>query len=116
MKDIILQNTISKNLINEWVSTIAFISDPTAEMMIAANDLLQKPNFDHKTALSVSALIHTYCSKNTKCRDENIGVHESVQYLENIVQESLTKNITDRQSQDDVSIITLFMVTNLYIQ
>lgn len=116
MKDIILQNAISKNLINEWVSTMAFISDPTAEMLIAANDLLQRPIFNHKTALSVSALIHTYCSKNTKCRDEDIGVQESIQYLENIIQESLKKNITDRQSHDDVSIITLFVVKNLYLE
>lgn len=103
MKNIILKKSVPDSTVNDWVSSIAFISDPTAEMLEASSELLQKSNFNHHIVLGVSSIMHTYCAEHSTCLVENEAVYSSVLYLENKIQQS-KQNLRERKNQDDVSI------------
>lgn len=103
MKDIILKKAVPQSTVKDWVSSIAFIHDPTEDMLDATKELLQKTYFDHHIALGISALMRTYCAQHPSCLEENEKVYSSVLFLEKIAQESYRKNVKDRRIHDDVS-------------
>lgn len=104
MKDIILADAISENTANQWLSSIAFISDPDKSILEAAANLFQIKKFSPTVAFSVSSLVHTYCSLHSNCREE-YSIFSIVEYLQNYFKDNYKRSINDRSSYDNVSIL-----------
>jgi hypothetical protein len=53
-----------------WVTSLAFIQNPSKEMLVSVKELLVAPNPSKTAYLAGSALVHSYCKKEPACLGE----------------------------------------------
>ena len=87
IRDVITASHISDVEADVWLSSIAFISLPTIEMIREAKPLLQMEPRRAKVALAVSSIVNTFCKLNPSCEQER-DVHDII----DIFQEDLRYN------------------------
>ncbi|PSN49824.1 hypothetical protein C0J52_08839 [Blattella germanica] len=85
MKDIILKNGVTKDVIHEWMFIMSFTPRPDLQTISTITPLLKWNKADAQFYLSVSAIVHTYCKWNSNCQEE-LEVSNVISFLENQVQ------------------------------
>ncbi|KAJ9580712.1 hypothetical protein L9F63_024108, partial [Diploptera punctata] len=92
MKEAILRNTVSRDIINEWLLVMSFTPRPDLQTINIITPLLKWKDADAQVYLSVSAIVHTYCRYNTNCQEQD-EITNIVSFLENQVKSAcLRKN------------------------
>lgn len=101
MKDSIINNEVSENVMHDWMLAISFIPRPTEGMMETISQLLEQKGNDPSVTLGVSALTHTFCTQNLNCYS-NEPTNNIIQWLENQVVNSYESKVGDRKTQENV--------------
>ncbi|CAG9760349.1 unnamed protein product [Ceutorhynchus assimilis] len=113
MKDIILANTLSEDTLDNWMMSIAFISNPDIDMIEAAYTILKENPYSSKTNifLSIASLTHTFCSQNSHC-EKRASIYSIIQHFEHNFLELLEDDTANREVQDQV-IVTLKALSSI---
>ncbi|XP_043197116.1 uncharacterized protein LOC122367779 [Amphibalanus amphitrite] len=70
MKDMILAGLVNEETTDRWMTSLAFVHEPSVEMVAAVAPLLEARDVRRQTLLGVSSLVHHYCKTNVDCIDE----------------------------------------------
>jgi hypothetical protein len=81
MRDIIQEGLLSAVETDMWLSSLAFQTKPTLDMITAVSPLLSGPEVRPKALLSISAMIHAYCQTHSECAKEE-GIRKVVTDIE----------------------------------
>nr|UEK51469.1 MTTP-like protein [Parasacculina yatsui] len=84
MRDSVLNNDISQAEQDRFLISLAFVHEPSLDMVKALTPLLAVDDVSKQTLLGVSSLVHEYCKKNPACIDED-PVRAVVTALENLL-------------------------------
>ncbi|XP_066998183.2 uncharacterized protein Apoltp [Anabrus simplex] len=99
MRDLILDGTIPKDLIHEWLFMIAFIPRPDNQTLSYITPLLTAKEADAQYYLSISSVVHTYCKWNANCKDEK-QTYTLIKYLENMLMQGCQHKDKNRMSME----------------
>ncbi|XP_071953839.1 apolipophorins-like [Antedon mediterranea] len=69
MTDLIRSEAVEQKLIDTWIMSFAFLRHPSVDMVNDLTNLLRDRDDDKALYLSLSALIHQFCSENENCLD-----------------------------------------------
>ena len=67
MRDLIESGEKSVEDADMWLTSLAFVSQPSSEMIRAVAPLLQGEKTTRKMYLSISTLVHSFCRQNEDC-------------------------------------------------
>ena len=84
MRDMILNGRVNEETTDRWMTSLAFVHDPSVEMVAAVAPLLEDRNARRQTLLGVSSMVHHYCKLNTDCVRE-APVNAAVTSLERVL-------------------------------
>uniref|UniRef100_A0A6P7GJY7 Uncharacterized protein LOC114337760 n=1 Tax=Diabrotica virgifera virgifera TaxID=50390 RepID=A0A6P7GJY7_DIAVI len=112
MKTIITEKLASETTINEFITSIGVIPNPTSEMMEIAQSLLEESEtFSANKALSVSTLAHTYCSNTKECSSD-YSIYSINEYFQNHFNELIKNSPFNRETHDEI-MVTLKALSNI---
>jgi len=66
MRELIINNEISKEDVDTWLTSLAFVAQPSSDMIREVTPLLQRSP-SRKAFLSISTLVHSYCRQSEDC-------------------------------------------------
>ncbi|KAF7269539.1 hypothetical protein GWI33_017432 [Rhynchophorus ferrugineus] len=110
MKDIILAGNVDNNTINDWMMSLAFIRNPSEDMMKSALVILNEKQFSSTVALSIASLTHTYCNVHVDCKSSGT-VRSIVEHFENHLLNLIEVN-GDEKDQDNI-IVTMKSLSSI---
>ncbi|XP_041360319.1 uncharacterized protein LOC121376501 [Gigantopelta aegis] len=70
MRQMILSQAVDTNQANMWLTSLAFIQNPTREMLEEIEPLMEFTNVKAKARLSISSLVNNYCNNHATCSDD----------------------------------------------
>lgn len=111
MKDIILRQEIPQSTAEDWLFTIAFISQPDENMIEPMVDLLKQRYSEPSVSLSISALTRSYCVQNRDCI-YNDAVRDILGLLENRISSLYEAHTQTRDKTEQVSISAMLAALN----
>lgn len=114
MKEQIVQNQISQELAQSWVTSLSFITRPDKNIVDAMHSLMEygKSKNLHSFTLGASAIAHTFCRQNEDCINET-EIETIIKYLENDIDDHLP-NVQKRENRERV-IVSLKALGNIGI-
>ncbi|KAL1492708.1 hypothetical protein ABEB36_010924 [Hypothenemus hampei] len=105
IKDLVLAGTLPEKTVNDWMWSMAFISNPDVNMLESASDILRANPMEANIILSVASLTHTFCTLHADC-PKITAVYSIVKHLEDKLLELLKGDPNERTTQDQI-IVTL---------
>ncbi|XP_070194611.1 uncharacterized protein [Littorina saxatilis] len=82
MKELLVNGDITGMEADLWIASLAFIPQPTAEMIESAQELLKSDSLKLRAMLAVSSMVHNRCQK-TEC--SSLAVDNIVQSLKDTI-------------------------------
>jgi len=71
MREMIVNNVVTDTQASMWLTSLAFIREPTKEMLSELKPLLETELPSRKAALSISSLVNSYCRQRADCSDDD---------------------------------------------
>ncbi|WAR23117.1 APLP-like protein [Mya arenaria] len=67
MKTLVSNEDVTGKMADMWIASIAFVSNPTIQMIKYAKELLGLPSFETRVLLPLSSMVQSYCRVNPLC-------------------------------------------------
>ncbi|CAG0913567.1 unnamed protein product [Notodromas monacha] len=110
IKDHIAAGNMKKQDAEAWLTSLAFTSYPTDDMIAAVAPLLEDKHASQQALLGVSAMAHRYCARVPDCGKTSAGVKAVVAALETRLRDTC-KNRADVNV--DAALVTLKALGNV---
>lgn len=81
MRRLMQRGQVDEQTADRWMTALAFVHEPSLEMVAAVAPLLAEPGARRQTLLGVSSLVHHYCERHVDCAEQS-PVREAVGHLE----------------------------------
>jgi len=99
VRDMIQEGSLSEIEIEMWLSSLAFQTKPTLEMITVVSPMLTETNPRPKAMLSISAMINAYCRTHSECNTDP-EILKVVGYLESFIGAACRS--VDKQQQQTI--------------
>lgn len=108
IRDLVKSGEVKDTELDVWMTSMAFISKPSIEMLEAVKPLVEMDEPNRKVAMAVSSLVHSYCRENAECGEKSI-----VKEIISIFQENLRYNCkTNNEKQYEKVMMSLKAIGN----
>jgi hypothetical protein len=108
MRELIESGEMSHIDADMWLTSLAFVAQPSSEMIREVTPLLQGQQTTRKMYLSISTLVHSYCRQNDDCE-----FNQDVQQVLNAITANLGYNC--RESDNEKILMSLKSLGNIGI-
>ncbi|CAH1773813.1 unnamed protein product [Owenia fusiformis] len=81
MKTLLITGEVTGLEADAWLTVMAFVQNPTQEMIDELQDIVSSPKTSKKAMLSVSTMIYNFCKNNGNCKS-NGAVREVIRVFE----------------------------------
>ena len=107
LKQMLINNVVTGVEVDMWLTSLAFIQNPTREMLVAAKPLIETPDIMMKAMLPVSSLVNNYCEVTSACAND-----AAVMNIIAVLEGHIGARCYVRNSKIDVTLMALRAIGN----
>ncbi|XP_037094876.1 LOW QUALITY PROTEIN: uncharacterized protein LOC119114923 [Pollicipes pollicipes] len=96
MGDLMSRRAVPEEAADRWMTALAFVHEPSLEMVAALAPLLGEADVRRQTLLGVSSLVHHYCEQHADCA-EQAAVQQAIRQLEAMLGSGCRSNSEDEE-------------------
>ncbi|XP_065216942.1 uncharacterized protein Apoltp isoform X2 [Planococcus citri] len=111
MKEIMINGNISESTANGWLFAMSLFSRPDEEVIESTTPLLMADNATNNMLLSISSVVHSFCSRVADCNEHEIII-PAILHLER----QLNQTVLEGTTNNDKIIILLKSLANAGVQ
>ncbi|CAG2052919.1 unnamed protein product [Timema podura] len=112
IKDVIIKNGVSKDIIKEWLFALSFVPRPDLTTVTLLSPLMTQDKADAQYILAVSSVVHSYCKWHSNC-NEQPEIIEIVHILEAEINLNLRNVPGNRTAQEKAALFVAQFVESL---